>query len=189
MPIEASINPTWAIKWILLGVALLVFAGWSWYDGAVGYPEHNRHVAAFQKHMASDELKAKWPEYARSQGWSDEDPGEARSEFDITTQYVMMVVLIPLGLAAVGLVLYHRGRKLIADEEGLVGSSGERAAYGSIRSIDKARWDAKGIAVVNYVDDEGQEDTIKVDDWVFRDAELVLEEVERQTGLGDLPGD
>jgi len=189
MRIEASINPTWAIKWILLGVALLVFAGWSWYDGAVGYPEHNRRVAEFQRHMESDELKAKWPAYARSQGWSDEEPDGARSEFDITTQYVMMAVLIPLGLAAVGLVLFHRGRKLVADEDGLVGSTGEQATYSSISSIDKVRWDAKGIAVVHYVDKEGQEETIKVDDWVFRDAELVLEEVERQTGLGDLPGD
>ena len=182
MAVEARMNPTWRNKWLLLAGFLVFFAAWSVYDALVAYPAHNQRVAKFQELKETSRL-SEWPEHARSQGWSDEDPGEPMSEGSIQTQWVQMGICLALAAMVLGRVIYVGRTRLAADDQGLVGPSGERVPYDQIREIDKTRWDSKGIAVVHYGGD-GARRKLKLDDWVYRDADVVLGEVEKRTGLG-----
>lgn len=182
MAVEARMNPTWRNKWLLLAGFLMFFAVWSVYDALVAYPAHNQRVAKFQEFDDTGRL-SEWPDYAKSQGWSDEDPGEPMSEGSIQTQWVQMGICIALAALVLGRVFQVSRTKLAAEDDALVGPSGQRVGYDQITEIDKTRWDSKGIAVVHYGADGGKR-KLKLDDWVYRDADQVLAQVEKRTGLG-----
>jgi hypothetical protein len=149
----------------------------------VRYPEHNRRVAAFTE-LKENQRLGDWSKVAADNGWSDDDPGQPHGETDIMSQWVMLAICAPLGLAALGMVGWNARRTLVADAERVHGPDGSKVSYDRITAIDKARWDRKGIAWITYQDETGQEDRFKIDDWVFRGAAEVLAEVERRTGLG-----
>lgn len=174
------------MKWLVMGLVLIGFGGLCIKDGALVYPQQQAQYEVYEGFAETDNM-AGWVERAESEGWST-DPPPARSDMDIYTQWGMLAISWPLGFAALGMVIWFRGRKLVATEEALVGHRGERVLYNSITAIDKERWDSKGIAYVLW--EEGEESgRIKIDDWVFRDAWRVLDEVEDQTGLGEpVPG-
>lgn len=188
MAIEARVNPGWVAKWLVMGSLLLGMGAWCLYDAVVAYPEHNRRVAAFNELKEQGRL-ADWPTIAAEHGWSDADPGEPKTDLDILSQWIMLAICGPLGLAAIVIVALHARRRITADEAGLVGPRGERVPYGRITSIDKERWERKGIAVVHYETADGRSLSVKIDDWVYRGAAEVLQEVELRTGLGEaMPG-
>jgi hypothetical protein len=182
MAVEARINKTWRNKWFIMAAMLFGFAGWSIYDATVAYPAHNERVAQFQEHKEAGRI-SEWPAYAKERGWSDEDPGDAKSDLSIQTQWYQAALTSALGLFAIVMVLRAMSTRLAAEEEVLIGPKGQRVPYEQITEIDKQRWDSKGIAIVHY-GSEGQKGSVKIDDWVYRDADLVLAEVERRTGLG-----
>lgn len=196
MSVEARVNPNWRLKWTLMALAMLGYTGLCFYDGLVAYPAHDRRVAKSREYkVLTDEKKGlwnwrseqstrEWVEYAKSQGWSEDDPGDPYSDKDYFAQWWQPALCIPGALAALSMVLVVSRQRLIADETGLTGTNGRKVAYDSIMSIDKARWDSKGIAMVHWSEGE-QKGKIKIDDWVFLDGEKVLEEVERHTGLGE----
>jgi hypothetical protein len=165
-----------------MSAMLLGFALWSVYDGAVAYPAHNEKVAKFQELKDGGRISM-WPAYASERGWSDEDPGEGFDEMDIRTQWVQASVTGALALAALFMIWRTYRSRLAAEPDALVGPSGQRVHYNEITEIDKERWDSKGIAIVHYESD-GKKGTVKIDDWVFKDADHVLAEVENRTGLG-----
>jgi hypothetical protein len=197
MAVEARVNPTWATKWIIMAVFLLGYGAMCIYDGSVAYPNHNKRVQKIREYKTetvegatsawnwkSDQAKRDWADYAKSQGWSDEDPGAPKSEQDLFTQWVQLAIVGPLGIAALAMVLVTSRRKLVADEQGVTGATGPRVPYSAIVSIDKARWDSKGIAILHWTDGP-RSGKLKIDDWVYRDGDRVLEEVEKFTGLGN----
>jgi hypothetical protein len=83
----------------------------------------------------------------------------------------------------------HKGTRLIADEHEFIAANGARIPYADITDINKAKWDSKGIAVVHYKTPEGADAAAKIDDWVYRDGDLVLEQVEQMTGIGAIARD
>ncbi len=194
MSIEARVNPTWAMKWKIMALVLLGWSAYCFYDGLVGYPAHDNRVAKSREYKEetsrgsgqwkwrSDQAKLDWAAYAKSQGWSDADPGEPHSDQDYYAQWWQPALCISGAVAALVMVIVTSRRKLVADETGLTGTDGVKVPYDAITSIDKARWDSKGIAIVHW-DDDGKVGKTKIDDWVYRDGEKVLEEVEKQTGL------
>jgi len=200
--VDAKINPGWAMKWMIMGAAMILFGGWFWYDSAVAYPAHNVKVAAFAKLQNSqspdlfddDGNPAGWsydaealadiktyknyPDYAAAKGWSKDDPGSPYSDTDIATQRYLAFVTVGLGLAALVFWAINARRVLAADDEALIAPNGTRIEWEKIREIDRTAWDKKGIAIVKY--DGG---TCKIDDYVFKGADRVLEQVEQNTGL------
>ncbi|QNN21961.1 hypothetical protein HED60_06645 [Planctomycetales bacterium ZRK34] len=212
MAIEARVNPTWAWKWVIMAGFCLGFGALCIYDGLIAYPNHNQKVAAFAHYQPDaaeklfdisgqpagwsfDETKldytghADFPAFADAMGWSDENPGPPKSDTDITTQWIMLVICALIGASALIWVFLHKGTKLIADENGFIASDGTRIGYAEITDINKAKWDSKGIAVVHYKTPEGADATAKIDDWVYRDGDLVLEQVEQMTGIGAISRD
>jgi hypothetical protein len=188
MPPTATINPTWAIKWLIVSVMLVFWGFYCLYDYYVGYPEANRRRDKIveMQNLGSEHFKNEWPKVAAAEGWDVDDPtpGPGFSEQDIQTQITQMLIVWPLGAMAAGWLFYNYGRKISAGEETLVGPRGEQVPYGDITSIDKTRWRSKGIAFIHYGPPDRSR-RIKFDDWLYKDIDKVLHEVENRTGITD----
>jgi hypothetical protein len=198
MAVAARINPTWKWKWIAVSTAMILYGFRCVYDYNVAYPKHDEMVTKFHEFKELGTLD-KWPAFAAEHGYGPEDPGQKHllkndagdvMKDDYFSQIWQAALVFTLGVAGYGWLAFNMSRKLVADDDKLIGPGGA-APYSAITSIDKKRWDRKGIAVVHYTDAKGEEDTITIDDWIYRDADLVLEEVEARTGIvGDeLPTD
>lgn len=162
---RAKISGGYTLRLAVLALAFLGWAAWSLYDGAVAYP-HQRHVALeFQRYEDEGRIE-EWPAYARSQGWSEEDPGRPRSNLDIAIQYGMAGIALPIGLVFGFVLIRSAGRWIEMRDDRFVTSWGQEVPLAAITAIDKTRWDEKGIAVLHYKADN-IDNTLVLDDWKF----------------------
>ncbi len=182
--IEAKMSASWAVRMLIAGLAFLGFGCWSVYDGKVKYPKVQR---AFEQCVQEGRIE-QWPSIAGQHGWKQEikeerGPAGERiryiySAWDLRTQFIMAAICLPIGLYILGRLIYTAPRKVAADEEALYATSGARIPYAAIRTIDKKKWDRKGIAVVHY-DLDGRPGKATIDDWIFKNAAAVLTQVEK----------
>ena len=160
------------------------------------------------------EFAPKWNEHWKSErrgwlakrGWKDMDPSKVlhqepaaapgmrgkvylttaiHSEWDIRTQFIMAAICLPIGLYLLYRLVRMAPRRLAADEDTLYCIEGPEIPFESITSIDKKKWDRKGIAWVHYEQD-GKNGKALIDDWIFKGAAAVLERIE---SVIDPPGE
>ena len=187
MAVRANISKGYIWRPGLIGVAALVFSGWFVYDGFVKYPLQQRmaeeHAQIYQEHLDPIEAGQAWEKRATENGWSKSKP-TPRTDTDIFTQKVLAGITAPVGLYFLATFLLSMGRWVEADEKGLRTRGGQETDYASIKSIDKSRWQSKGIAVVHF-ESNGKPDRITLDDWKFErePTKRILEAIEQR-----LPG-
>lgn len=98
--------------------------------------------------------------------------GPVYSPHDLAGQTVQAVIAFLLGAMAVGAVLAKKGKRFIADDEGLSGSGfGGKIPYDQVAAIDWKKWDEKGIAVLRLADGR----TVKLDSWHYAGMPDVVE--------------
>jgi hypothetical protein len=171
MAIRADSNMTFYLRYLLLGVVGVGWGLYSAYDGLIGYP--NQIVRATKYHEIleqteeSGDFAQQWTEYASSQGWPLEDPGEAKTQWLIYFNYLMAIVCIPLGAYLLFCVNRARGRWIESDGKTLRASWGPQLALDQITSLNKRQWRKKGIAKITY-DDHGSQKRFVLDDFKFR---------------------
>ncbi len=186
---KAYIANSYKIRLGIIALACLGFAGWFFYDGAVKYPWQKELYEERQRLASSGdpEWSQQWTRYAQEQGWSPEVEPVKRTDMDITTQYLMGLLVLPVGLLFGYSFVRAQGRWVAADDTGLRTSSRQHAPWSSIKAVDKSRWKSKGIAVVRYTDAGGGEQKITLDDWKFdRDPTVAMvEELDRRLGLSE----
>jgi hypothetical protein len=178
--VEAKISLSWGVRMLIAGVAFVGFGVWSLYDGQVKYPKVE---AAFQEFFAEDRLE-EWVSFAGEKGWKKEwkkeaDTGRAHvySQWDIRTQFIMAAACLPIGLGILLRLVLTVPRRMEADEEGFTATDGTRIPYPAITSIDRRKWDRKGIAVVHYEID-GVPAKTKIDDWIFKGGADILRSID-----------
>lgn len=187
MNTKASISSSY--RWRLGVVALfcLAFSAWFFYDAVVKYPKQIADYAEYER-LKTDhpqDYMQRWDEYARAHGLEPTSAPVTRQSKDIPAQYILGALTGVVGLAFLVSYVRSGGRWIAADDQGLHTSWGQHAPWGSLTSIDKARWKTKGIAVVHYKDPAaGSERKLTLDDWKYdRDptTELVAQ-VDAQLG-------
>ncbi len=99
------------------------------------------------------------------------------SNWDLRTQLLMAAGCLPVGLIILVRLLRALPKTLAADDTTLYATNGRQIPFAAIRDIDKRKWDRKAIAVVHYELD-GKRGKAVIDDWIFKDAGLVLERIE-----------
>ncbi|MEZ6192739.1 MAG: hypothetical protein R3C45_15805 [Phycisphaerales bacterium] len=186
MAVRANISKGYIWRPGLIGIAALVFSAWFFYDGLVKYPrlmkmwdEYNQIV---QDTPGDPVEQAKlWAEHAQQNGWPKETPKKKMEDKDILTQKVLGFITAPVGLYFLFTFVMSLGRWIEADEQGVRTRSGQETDYASIKSIDKSRWQSKGIAVVQY-EKAGQPGRITLDDWKFEREPIkrILEAIEER---------
>ncbi len=190
MAIRASISKGYIWRPGVIGLAALGASGWFLYDGTVKYPRQEMMWQAYsditQAHI-NDPIEASrvWEQKAIDQGWPTKKPIERASK-DKFTQKLYSGITAPIGLLFCISFFRTRGRWIEADEQGLSTRSGRRAVYGDIKSLDKTRWQSKGIAVVHYQTD-GQAGRITLDDWKYdrEPTKRIMEIIEQNMPGGD----
>lgn len=182
----------------VIGAMMLAFSGWFLYDGLVGYPLQQEIWTAYNKIIQDNpgdpvEHARLWGEHAKAKGWPTATPKKKVEDKDILTQKIIAGITAPFGLYFLWTFFAARGRWVEADEQAVTTNSGKRAEYDAIQSIDKSRWQRKGIAVVHYGRD-GSTDSILLDDWKFErePTKRILAAIEERMpggGFDDVEGD
>ena len=162
MTVRADISPGFLGRIALVAAIAFGFAGWSLYDGMIGYPQQRMRALEYRKLKKAGRLE-EWEPLAKERGWPPGNPGKPHDEADYETQFVMASIAGAAGLLFLIHFLRNRGRWIEADETGLRTSRKEQAAFTDIVTLDKKKWRKKGIAVVNYQAD-GRKRRITLDD-------------------------
>ena len=68
-----------------------------------------------------------------------------------------------------------RGKKVIADEQGLVFNENDKIGYDVIQSVDKTNFASNGYFVVTYKDQAGNEKNRKISDKTYDNLEVILD--------------
>jgi len=148
-PIVARAGKYYRNTRYLMVAILLLYGVWSIYDGFVKWPEDNR--------------KAILPV---EQGGEGLEKGP-HTNMDVFLNKALGVALPPLGITLlVWFLLQSRGTYTL-DGDVLRVPGHPPVNLNEIIAVDKAKWDRKGIALVEYQTKAGKKGTIKLDDFVY----------------------
>ena len=165
---KATISPAYRWRLGLIGFACLGIGVWSLYDGFVTYPRQKEIAETFLefKERKTENWQEEWEAHAEAKGWPIDDPGKPKSDWDITVQFIFAGITFPIGLVYMIAFIRAGGRWIDADDGGLNTSWGQRVPFDTIVSVNKARWQAKGIAVVHY-QEGSRARRVVLDDWKY----------------------
>lgn len=102
---------------------------------------------------------------------------EYHGKWDLRGQFIMALICLPLGLLSGFFVARNSLSHFSADGEGLHGFDKDPIPYDAIESIDRTRWDNKGIAKLHVRQGERTRKVV-LDDWKFRGMAQILETIE-----------
>jgi len=165
MALRTDISKRHLIRLTVVGLFCLGFGLWAYYDGSVTYPNQRKRALAFLEHEEQGKLE-EWTAYTAERGWQPYDPGEPKTKVEITVQFYMFAIAGGAGLLVLIHVLRCRGRWIEMDESGLRTSRGQELTFDQITSIDKKKWDKKGIAKLHY-EQNGREAILTLDDFIY----------------------
>lgn len=186
MAASAALSNQYAVRMSLIIVVFTGFTLWCIYDGLVAYPRINRELDALQKKREAEAAEQTMAVPHAVQHTEGLKPSDRKSEWDIRTQFIMAAICVLIVGPVAARLAWAWPRGMTADADGFRATSGDLIAYSAIKRIDKRKWNRKGIAVVHY-ECNGKRRRTRIDDWIFRGGEAVLQEVEARTGLGDTP--
>lgn len=178
MNVRADANQRFLLRFLIIG--LFCFAGMLWflYDGFIGYPKELVRAKAYKElEVETPEIQSeKWYAMAAAKGWNNEIPeSPSHVEQDIVVQFVMAGLF---GLAGAGFLFWYLRSKstwIEMDEKGIHSSWGARIEFDEIQSMNKRRWDKKGIAKLI-----GNENVFVLDDFKYDrpSVDTIIREVE-----------
>lgn len=172
-------------------IALLCVGGaaWFFYDGVITYPAQRERALTYQELKEQGGLDDQWPTVAKEHGWSTKNPGEPKSKAEIQAQLILGGLIAPFGVLYVAIFARHWGRWVEADDRGLRTSKGQEVPYSDVVTLEKKKWEAKGIARVHYERD-GRRRRVVLDDWKFETepTRAILRKVESAIGAERISG-
>ena len=126
-------------------------------------------ILADQGAMDDKSDEGLWKEYAKKNRWDqqidlDEDPKPA---YKIREQLYAAYVCGTLTLVALFFYLRTKRRNMVVDNEAYTSPNGVRIPYEKMTTIDKRKWETKGLATITYTDKNGQPAKVKVDGMVY----------------------
>lgn len=182
MALRTKISGRHLIRLTIVGLFCIGFGLYCLYDGMVAWPNQRKRALAFQELEAQGRLED-WAEYAAERGWQPYDPGEPRTEAEITGQFYMLAIAGGAGVLVLIHVLRSIGRWIEMDDKGLRSSRGQELTFDQVTQIDKKKWDKKGIAKLHY-EANGREKVFTLDDFIYErpTTDEILRQAENQIG-------
>ena len=187
MPVRATTDNRFYLRFLVIGVVAIGFALWSLYDGAIAYPAQRERALKYQELEKEDRVK-EWPDVARAQGWPTDTPGTPKTDADFLVQYIMATIAGTIGLWLLIVVLRSRGRWIEGSETGITSSWGQSFDFDSVESLDKKRWN-KGIAKVTYLEGKRKKQFV-IDNYKFKrqETDTILRTLESRIGADKIVG-
>jgi hypothetical protein len=170
--VRANFQRSYLWRYLIMACVGFFMALWFAFDGLVSYPKKLEYAEAYeqlQKDVQGDAERArKWQEFAESRSWPREVPNKSADQIrsDIQGQYLFGAISLLLGIPALYFYLKSRSQWVEETDDGLVTSWGQQVRFSDVTLLNKKKWDAKGIARVNY-SSNGKKGTFVFDDFKF----------------------
>lgn len=147
-------------KWMIMGLVLIGYGLWSIRDGFYRYPAENKAA----QEQGLDRLP---------------HPG-----LDVPFNQAFGIILPPLGVAAALWALYNsRGRYRLTPDSTLHVPGHPPVPLDAIRTIDKSKWDRKGIAQLEYeLPGAAKPARLTLDDYLYerKPTDTILDRIEAE---------
>lgn len=127
------------------------------------------------------EITLAWKKIAKENGFPEKVPSE-RTDGDIAGQFKWGVGTALIGFAFIAWVLWNQTLKIRSNDEFVYSARGKKVAWADFKSVDRTKWEKKGIAVAIY-EENGKAGKMILDDYKFAPAEDVILEIERRLGV------
>ncbi|MDB4508351.1 hypothetical protein N9051_02080 [Akkermansiaceae bacterium] len=171
-----------------------------WGDDLSIYPESTDFEQTWPALLADKEAmddksdEGLWKDYSGEKGWSqevdlDEDPKPA---YKIKEQLYASIICFVLSVIALFYYLRTKKRMMKVDDDAFYSPDGARIPFDQMTTIDKRKWETKGLATITFTDESGQEAKAKVDGMVygqFKEEEGAPAEVLFQRVLANFEGE
>ena len=202
MEIKANARQGYILKFVLIGLAALVFGGFHLKDAILTAPAMRPHADAYLEMrgdlnengdaMISDgDLQDLWKEYAEPKGLPITEPKlHDEIDFYVSYNYFVGVIFTLMGLWCLSQGLPAIGKYLELKDDMVGDKSGKRIALADITQIDKTRWEKKGIAKITAEPSSGEKQMIVIDDIKFErgPTDEIMVEIERVAGEDKIVG-
>lgn len=178
MKARANTDNKFLFKYLLIGIGTLLYSLYCFYDAFLNYPAQRPASVAFEKleedieerkEAAGEEAvnwaevrETEWKKISESSGWPNKPPHYTPDElknninFSIFLGAVCAVITIPCMLW----FFKNRGTWLEIDGTRLSSSNGQSLDFSDIQTLDKKKWEKKGLATIHY----GVKKTFVLDD-------------------------
>ncbi|MEM6334860.1 MAG: hypothetical protein AAF823_16130 [Planctomycetota bacterium] len=184
MDVKAKIRPGYIWRPGLIALALLGFAGYFFYDGAIAYPYKQNIQLAYQQLQEEypESSNERWIQMATENGWDTAIPSAPMSDMSITTQFICGFICLPIGIYFAFGFLSALRWWVAMDDNGLKDHRGRDIPWEAIESVDTSRWKTKGIAWVHFKNND-QSDKLLLDDWKFETKPIgdIMKELENRS--------
>ena len=189
-PVNARISKEWRRRMLSMLLMISAIAAWFLVDGYVIWPAEAERYEAYaeirdqmiEDGMAVDEesvdIRLKWREYAEKADLSPKVPKE-RTDGAIKEQLLIGWSMTTICLLYAGWIAWNHKLSIRTEGDTVIGASGQRVELDSITSIDRAKWENKGIAYAIY-EAGGKQKRLCLDDHKFAGAEVIILEAERR---------
>jgi hypothetical protein len=170
------------VKQSAMAILLIGWGLWSVYDGYYKWPADNQKIAQLKKEIESlpkeDQKRTEKEIELRKQ--------KEHTALDIKFNQVLGWALPPIGLFLLIRAFYvSRGAYRLRDNTLLVPGH-PPVPLDAVKSIDKGKWDRKGIAYLNYELLNGKKGKLTIDDYIYErePTDDIMKRVEEYTGMG-----
>ncbi len=176
MTTRASADNRFNRRNIIIAVVGLAIGLWGAYDAFIAYPKKLKQSEAFEEiveyvhanKLESKDLSEKWQETTTKKGWSRERP-KPSAELRGTIIFNYWLVVVGLLICLFFLIKFFRMRNswLESDGKKISTSWGQSIDLEKVLSLNKVKWEKKGIAKLAYADDSGNEKQMTLDDFKY----------------------
>ena len=186
--IRADHNGSFYRRFLLLGIGALIFTGFCLKDGLYSWPHQKERWDEYNR-LVDEERGGEWESFAASKGWSTEVPIEERTTADINGQFFMAGLSTLVGAWLLFVVFSAKGRWIEANGSQITTSWGQTVPFDAVESVDKKKWQNKGIAKVTY-NDGSKARAFAIDDFKFtrEETDQILYQLEQNIDAAKIVG-
>ncbi len=204
--IRAPYDAKYFRRFLWVSLLCVGYALWCCYDALVAYPAKGQVAVVYESlkekfdeanpPQAETDLfdldrssnqkswNQTWIAAAKENGWPPDHPEKTAKEIndDIGKQYFMMILCGIIGVPCLIKWYRARGTWIEGDHEVIRNSRGQELQIENIVSIDKSKWQEKGIAKIKYRTANGSAKTFVMDDFKYQREPMakIMEIAERR---------
>ena len=176
MTIRASVDNKFIRRFLYISIGCFLFMLWGLYDGLYTSPRDVEIAKAYKElskkreagEITEDERGEMWKELATKNKWPLSKPKEPHiAQGYVYFQWFVFGTGLILGVFFLIKYLRLRNSWMEADETAVTTSWGPTVKFDDIETINKHKWEKKGIARVHYKDDSGTSKIMVFDDFKY----------------------
>ena len=179
MTVRAEYDPSYFKRFLWMALGCAAAGAWFFFDGSVTYPRELDRCKAYWQ--ASGDPKSPWQaidesewlEIAKANNWSKAKPEVKpdKQQAKIGTQFFYGIASTLIAIPCLLKWYLARGTWVEGDEDEINSSWGQSFKFANVESINKRKWEDKGIAKVRYEED-GRTQIFVLDDFKYQRKQM-----------------